>query len=257
MCIRFSVALASIMVAAVTGAGAQQPLCDEGLRAPRGTDYGYRARGDRCEGVYVRQLSGTTMALASLTAAFEDYRPDSVKQLIVAWGSSDTGVRVRVRGIQPNLYYGMDVAPPDEARSYNWPAGVLSGLRIRRRDIGALAWTTREISGVLKKVYLPLSISRPGHSPTPTRYTLVIFPGVRLKEVYLTLGAADSAGKPVGNLIRKDRPVNRGFYPPERPIEILLPALKSPGLYHVRVTARLPDNSPVGLDRFFMEVPQP
>ena len=112
MSFRFQLALTAITVSAGTGAVAQQPPCDEGLRAPTGIVFGYRARGDRCEGVYVRQLGGTTMALASLTAAFEDFQADSVKQLIVAWGSPETNVGIRVRGIQPNLYYGMDVAPP-------------------------------------------------------------------------------------------------------------------------------------------------
>lgn len=257
MSTRFRLALASVMIIGVTGATAQQPPCDEGLKSPKGNAFGYRPRGDRCEGVYVKQVGGTTMALASLTAAFEDYHPDSVEQLILGWGSPDTGVRIRVRGIQPNLYYGMDVAPPEAVQSYNWPAGVLSGLRIRQRDIGALAWTTRDIGGSLTRIYLPLSISSPGRSPSPARYTLVIFPGVRLKEVYLTLGAADRAGRPVGRLLWDNRAVDRGYYPPERPIPIRLPTLKSPGLYHVRVTARLPDGSPVGLDRFLMEVPQP
>jgi hypothetical protein len=257
MFLRFHLTLASVSIIVVTGTMAQEPPCDEGLRAPRGNAFGYRPRGDRCEGVYVKQVGGTTMALASLTATFEDYRTDSLEHLILTWGSPDTSVRIRVRGIQPNLYYGMDVAPPEAARSYSWPAGVLSGLKIRQRDIGALAWTTRDIGGSLRKVYLPLRISTSGRASAPAHYTLVVFPGVRLKEVFLTLGPADSAGRPAGKLIRSDQAVDRGYYPPERPIRIVLPSLRSPGLYHVRITARLPDGSPVGLDRFLMEVPQP
>jgi hypothetical protein len=151
----------------------------------------------------------------------------------------------------------MDVAPAEPVQCYTWPTGVLSGLKIRQRDIGALAWTTRDIGGSPQKVYLPLSISSAGRSPAPPRYTLVVFPGVRLREVSLTLGAADSAGRPAGKLIWNDHALDRGYYPPERPIRIALPQLRSAGLYHVRVSARLRDGSPVGLDRFLIEVPPP
>ena len=131
--------------------------CDPGLRSPAQSPYANGPRGDRCEGVYVKQVGGTVLAIASLTSSFEKYAPDSIKELHFTWSApSDSGLYIRVRGVQPNLYYGMDAMRPGGTSRYTWPATILSSLKISQQDIGALAWTRRSIGGALRPVYVPL-----------------------------------------------------------------------------------------------------
>jgi hypothetical protein len=97
-----------------------------------------------------------------------------------------------------------------------------------------------------RRVYVPLRISQSGPADPTNSYVLALYPGVKLREVYLTLGAADSLGRPIeGMLIKDHEPQEHGFYPAERPIRIRIPRLEPPGLYYVEVSATLPDGAPV------------
>jgi hypothetical protein len=200
--------------------------------------------------VYIKQVGGTVLAIASLTSTFEKYAPDSVKELHFAWSvASDSGVSIRVRGIQPNLYYGMDAVRRGRPSRYTWPASILSSLKIRQQDIGALAWTARSIAGTVQPVYLPLRISRSDSVAQSPGYLLVLFPGVKLQEVYVTLGAADTSGRSAaGPLVKDHEPQNQGFYPAERPIRIKLPPLDPAGLYRLEVSATLPNGNPIAVE---------
>src|SRR5258706_286953 len=64
---------------------AQAPPCDPGVATLAQGDFGYRARDDRCEGVYAQKVGGTVLSLASLTESFEDYSPSSGRDLILQW----------------------------------------------------------------------------------------------------------------------------------------------------------------------------
>jgi hypothetical protein len=232
------------------------PPCDAGLRRPAQSPYAYGPRtGDRCEGIYVKQVSGTALALASLTSGFEAYDLASVRTLTFRWsGPADSLIRIRVSGIQPNLYYGMDAAPAGTTRSYTWPASMIASLRIARGDIGALAWTRRKVGGISRNVYLPLAIDQGRPKPAAPGYTLVLFPGVKLREVYYTLAPADSLGRPrEGGYVYDHKALGYGFYPAERPIRIKIPSLDPPGLYYVEVAAERPDSSPVGMDPILID----
>lgn len=237
-------------VGARLSAQSLETICDPGLRSHAQSPYAYGPRGDRCEGVYIKQVGGTVLAIASLTSTFDRYDPDSVKSLHFAWpAAGDSGLRLRVRGIQPNLYYGMDALRPAGTTSYTWPAAILSSLKITQRDIGALAWTRRPIGGTARAVYLPLRISRADSAAPAPGYRLVLFPGVKLQEVFVTLGLADGGGQFTGDTLVKDRePQHQGYYPAERPIRIKLPALDPPGVYRLEVSATLPNGNPVAVE---------
>jgi hypothetical protein len=245
-----------VVLALVSSQGAP---CDAGLRTPAQNPYAYGPRGDRCEGVYVKQVGGTVLAVASLTSSFERYDPASVKDLRFTWSApADSGLRIRVRGIQPNLYYGMDAVRPGGARSFEWPTAILSSLRIAQPDIGALAWTRRRVGGGWRNVYLPLRISGAGAAASGQGYALVLFPGVKLQEVYVTLGPADATGRAAaGKLVMDHEAQEQGFYPAERPIRIKLPPLDPPGLYYLEVSATLPGGSPVAVEPVLIDTSAP
>jgi hypothetical protein len=237
---------------------AQQPACDPGLHPLAGTRFGYGPREDRCEGVYVKQVGGTALAIASLTSRFEQYDVDSGKNLRFAWSASGDSVRIRVRSIQPDLYYGMDAARPACGKSFEWPIAILSSLKIRQPDIGVLAWSRRKLGGEMRDVFIPVGITQSGVPAASSGYSLVLFPGVKLKEVYLTLGPADADGRQIVDSLIKDRePQKLRFYPPERPIRISIPPLNPPGLYYLEVSGALPNGSAVPVEPLLIDTSEP
>jgi len=240
---------------------AQSPQCDPALRPVRESAYAYGPRGDRCEGLYINEVGGTTLTIMSFTTAFESYNPTVDPSLHLAWAApSGDSLRIRVRAIQPNLFFGMDALRPLAAGGYDWPTALLSPLNIRRDDIGVLAWTRIKRDSRTLPVHVPLSITRSKAAVRTSGYTVVLYPVRELREVYLTLGPADSTGEPVAEALIKDHePQEKGYYPGESPIKLSLPRLAPPGLYHLEVTATLADSNstPVKTDPMLIEVSGP
>src|SRR5690349_2192983 len=70
---------------------AQQDPCDQFLRASAQDPYGYRLRTDRCEGLYIREVSGMPLTLASLVESVEDYDLALGTNLLVEWPALGKG----------------------------------------------------------------------------------------------------------------------------------------------------------------------
>jgi hypothetical protein len=192
--------------------------------------------------VYVRQVAGAVLSVASLTRAFAEYDPDSTARLALAWAApaGDGPVHLRVRGIRRDLYYAMDAVRPAGSRGYEWPTSILAAQRIRRPDIGVLGWTRATIGGVDRPVYLPLRVApaRPGAAaPAAAGYEVVLYPNVRLDEVFVTLTALDAGGR-VRATVKRGEALGLGFYPAERPVRVRLADPGAPGLYLLEISAR-------------------
>jgi len=257
------VALAFLLGACLAGApcsaGPAEPgPCDPSLPAPPGNPLAYRLRGDRCEGVYAKPVASTSLRVVSVTAAFGDYKLDSVEPLAISWGpanwSSETaagacgsasttapsGIHLRAQSLQPRVYYRMDAIRPSGEADYRWPNDTLSALGIQRAALGVLGWTTHAVDGVQRPVYLPVRI-RQGSSASPepeSEYRALVTPGSELQEVYVTLARLDAQGQPSAWL-RRGEALGYGYYPAERPIRIVLPLGHAPGCYRLEVTANL------------------
>lgn len=120
-------------------ASAQESPCDRGLEGRARGPLGYALRGDRCEGMYVEQVAGTALWLASLTRIFENYDLSPNQALLVEWDAPDSGtILLRAQGIKHDLYYRMDAARPLASHSYRWPSDLLAAQHITREDIGVL-----------------------------------------------------------------------------------------------------------------------
>src|SRR3989442_1119190 len=174
----------------------QEPVCDRGLERRATGPLGYRRRGDRCEGVYVQQVGGTALVVASFTESFEDYRPNATgSPLTVEWTPlNGEQVTLRAEGLRRDLYYRMDATRPAAPNSYRWPSDVLAARKILKPDLGVLGWTRQSIGGVTRNVYLPLRIAQRGAPASSAVYELVLFPSVALKEVYVTISQLNAAG---------------------------------------------------------------
>jgi len=193
-----------------------------------------------CEGVYAKQVAGTTLFLASFTGSFEDYDLGSQDSLTLTWSkAADSGVQIRAETIRGGRYYRMDTLRPPEDSSYRWPSRVLSAEQIRRRDLGVVGWTRMRIADSARVVFVPLEV-RQSRSPSCGGYDLVLVPGERLTEVYLSLAFLGADGTPV-EFIKRDQPLGRGFYPAENPIPVQIKSseVPKPGLYYLKTAARL------------------
>jgi hypothetical protein len=247
----------ALFLAVASGqAAAQAPECEKGLDPQSDSPYGYGPRGDRCEGMYIRQVGGTTLAIVSLTREFERYDPVSDERLYLAWSPPGAPtLRIQVRGIQPDLYFGMDAQRPAANGFYAWPTSLLAPLRILQPDIGVLAWTRIGVGEDSLQVYLPVSITRAKRGPQATSLKLVVYPVAELRELYLSVAGVTSDGRPApAGLIMDREPQLQGYYPPERPIRLTLPSL-APGLYRVEASAILLDGTPADAEAILVRAP--
>lgn len=214
---------------------AQRSPCDPLLVQPPGNPNGYRQRGDRCEGVYVQQVSGEPLAVVSWTRSLEDYDLTVAKPLVLAWDSpGGDRVHLRAGGLRRRLYYRMDAAPPARSRSYSWPASLLAALGIGKAELAITATVRVPVDKEEREVYLPLDVRQQQPAGRSASYQLILVPEVELKEVYLTLAAPGKAAP-----IKDGERLHYGFYPAGRPIEIPVTAAKARGIYRLQIGADL------------------
>jgi hypothetical protein len=216
----------------------QDDFCDPNLKPPAGeSPFGYRQRGERCEGTYAREVAGTTLLVASFTKEFEDFGAAIPALLKVAWNSPVRNpVRVRGYSLRSQLYYQMDTLRPPGIGSFSWPANVLAGLNVRKSDLGVVARVSMQVGDTEREVYLPVRI---GSSNSATgKYDLVLFSDQELSEVYVTLTELGPDGRPA-HVLRRNAPLAYGFYPAQRGIHFGLTEVADRGLYLLAAGATL------------------
>ena len=208
--------------------------CNANLHSSASDPYGYRVRGNRCEGVYIKDLSAS-VRVVSFTREFDAFAAgDPILHLNWVGGTSQQ-VYLRASSLRPRLYYEMDSVQSGGSTSFDWETSLLTALRITRPELGIVGWTSQQIGGRDHQVYLPLAVttSKPDRK---TSYQFIIVSGVELHELYVTLSLLDKDGSRVATL-RKEEPLKAGYYPPEAGIPILVPELKKPGLYLLELGA--------------------
>jgi hypothetical protein len=217
---------------------------------------GYQPRGDRCEGVYARQVAGTTLFLASFTETFEKYDLKSDAPLLVRWPMRpDSGIQLRAETVRAGRYYRMDTRAAPKDSLFTWPSRILSSERLGRGDLGVLGWTRLTIGGQRRVVYLPLAVTQLTAPRRCNPLELVLSTETRLSEVMISLAQIDSTGAEL-RTIKQNEPLGRGFYPAGSPIVVTLKRadLALPGLYSLKIAATL---SPRGdyANQYFLLIP--
>jgi hypothetical protein len=218
--------------------------CDPDLLRTATDALAYGRRGERCEGLYIKEVSGGGgLQVASFTepaAAFEIARGE---RLHVAWISPDAAaVRLRAVALQRRIYYRMDVVR-DRGPVFEWPADVLVSLGLQPRDVGIVGWAERPIGGRAEEIYVPLRVGKATAPERTGRYVVRVVPAAELAELYVTLAALDPSGRET-LVIQRDVPLGMGFYPAERAVSVPLPPLPQPGLYRLRLGATLRRGGP-------------
>ena len=220
----------------------QGATCDSLVKTRPRDPASYRLRGDRCEGVYVQDVSGSSnLVLASLVEHFERFDDTSGLPLRVEWTPlNDSPVLLRANSLKSGLYYRMETAHPLLGGQYLWPTSVLQSLDIGREDIGVVGTMRLTLGGGghASDVYVPLRISPRRPPATSARYQVTMWPGVELSEVFVTLATTRADGEPQ-RYLEQDAALEYGFYPAQRGVHILLPPLTARGIYFVRIGATL------------------
>jgi hypothetical protein len=209
-------------------------------------------RGERCEGIYVKEVGGTTLIFASFTEVFEAYDSVEAGSLIVEWtaGGGDT-LELRARGIKHGLYYQMDATRQSGtgSHSWEWPKNILVPLGIGRNSIGIWGRTRQTVGDAERNVYVPLRIGERAGLDGDGTYEVVLFPSVRLDSVFVTLAVVLEDGT-IGDFIREDRPLQYGYYPADRAVTIPIDDLQAPGIYYLEIGARLASGGSATLRRW-------
>ncbi len=231
-------ALAGALILTTSVAAGESGPCDPQLLQPAGNPYGYRLRGDRCEGLYVQEVSGAPLVITSWTRTFVDYDLHTKRPLKIEWDSPRGGgdVHLRAQSLRRRLYYRMDATRSVSGKSFSWPSDLLAALQVSRKDVGVVGITRGLAGETEQEIYLPLRIGEGGGAARAGSYQLVLLPGAELKELFLTL--TDFAGGK-GRVLKNGAPVGYGYYPAERPIEIPISGAQPRGLYRLEVGATL------------------
>jgi hypothetical protein len=232
---------------------AQTGVCDPHLPQPANDPDGYRMRGDRCEGIYIREVAGSSaVLLVSLTRSALDYDLKSGKDLAIDWQSPSTQGPVRLRGVglRQRLYYQMDTTRPAGATTYIWNTGVLANLKLKPDELGVLAWISTPVGPQTRDVYLPLGVSQ--ERSAGAGYRLTLSPSAELSEVYVTLApiGADGRAKPALPALNGKK-LGFGYYPALRAFSFPVPNPGVPGIYMLDVSAILKTGEPSTMKMWF------
>ena len=234
-----AVAALTVMLFGVCALLSAADPCDPRLVQPPTDPDGYRLRGDRCEGIFIRQVSGSaSLLIASFTQGFAEFNPRQGGVLPLDWtpAAASKATKLRAYGLRRRQYYRMDTEQPPGTRVYRWPATVLGNLDISKRFLGVVAWNELEVGSQTRPVYLPLRIGTEPPRAGQHEYQLILVSDVELMEVFLSLAAVDVNGK-AGRYLMKDRPLGYGYYPREEAIRIPLSNLDLAGLHRLEVAA--------------------
>ena len=224
------------ILASLAGPAPAKEHCDPLLAPAPGTPFAYEDRGDRCEGLFVREVSGSAgLLVVSLTESFEEFDPQRDSEVVVGWSPPARGAtRLRAFGLKRRQYYRMDAVRPEGVSSYRWPTNVMASLKIPSKEIGLVAWTTHTFGKEPLEAYLPLRIGKPAPESGATRPTLTLLPGAELAEVYVSVWPLLPDGRP-GPPLRREQALGHGYYPAERPLMLPLPELKTAGFYQLEI----------------------
>jgi len=236
----------AILAAALVSAQATTAVdpCDPTLVRTTTDPRAYGRRGDRCEGVYIKEVAGSGgLQVASFVESGTPFEIATGERLQLAWSQpGEAAIRLRAVALQRRVYYRMDVVR-DRTRTFEWPADVLVSLGLQPRDVGVVGWVERPLGGTVQEVYVPLRVGKAAAPAKTDRYVLRVVPAAELVELYVSLTSLDGSGRETRS-IQRDVPLGYGFYPAERAFNITVPQLPGPGLYSIHLGATLRGGGP-------------
>jgi hypothetical protein len=202
--------------------------CDLSLPCLPSDKNGYKPRGDRCEGQFIRTVANPLLRLVSVTTAVDRFKAE-LSFLGVTWPGQRKEVRLRAESLQPRKFYRLDSIRPPDGSAYRWDLGLLRDVGIRPEDIGIVARTRTIVDGREIDVVLPLTVTTGHDSHTlPPQYRVGLMAGGDLRQISWNLTLSASTRQPRQRVIAGE--TLDGFYAATRPLFVELPPLE-PKLY--------------------------
>lgn len=229
--------------------------CDPGLPINEADNLAYHERGERCEGVFVKQLGGEVLRIAELAKALNDFTPDINTPWMISWPKVATSnVQLRAISLRERLYYRMDTVRAGDTPPFKWPTDVLAdpALNLSRSEIAISGWIYHTLrDGKEINLYLPIVVTPEATANTAKDvYNLIILPGFQLDQAYFTLRNYDD--EEIGPTIKNEEELL--YYPSDRPITIKLgpPDIAPSHEYYFTVSARITGGGGASIEGLFL-----
>jgi len=237
--------------AAVASAGAQ-PVervdCDAAAtRSASDGPRGYGLRGDRCEGTFNREVSGSSFRVAGFYESFGPFESDE-RTVPLTWSAPDAGVvHVRVRSLREGgELYGMDTQLLPGTTDFAWPTDFVRVLRLEPSQLAPAAYVVVDD----KEMYLPLRAA--SASTSPSSYTLTLLSVERMDRLFITVAPVARVGDlATGGFVVVNQPVPGAPYTSGRPIPVTISGLEQPGLYVAQILGLTSDGDRRELNVWF------
>jgi len=245
--------LAVLMLFASSAPARAQPVedvdCDVGARrsaseGPRG----YGPRGDRCEGTFNREVSGSSFKVAGFYRSFGSF-DSAERSLPMSWSAPDAGiVHLRVRSMREGgELYGLDTQLRPGTTSYSWPTDFVRLLRLEPAQLAPAAFM--EVDD--KEVYLPLRIASTAAGGAVS-YTVTVLSVERMDRLFITVAPVDRVGDlATGGFVVVNQPVPGAPFTSGRPIPVSITGLERPGLYVAQILGLTSDGNRRDLNVWF------
>jgi hypothetical protein len=241
-------------------AWAQAAACDPALMQRDPGPVSYRARGDRCEGIYRQRVSGVRVHLVSFTVA-SDLRdlcsgPRPVRLVLpqaafVASGAPS--IHVQAESLRPLLYYRLDVEVRAQSPQFEWPwdPRCNNEVRLTAQELGVFGRTSIQIGAEQVQALVPVGLSYDNQGVGPPYRALLMASG-RLQEVFVSLWHYGAGAQPTR--IFSERPLRARPYLAETPIPVTFDGadVASPGLYRARLNVQVDERETQAVDFFFI-----
>lgn len=212
--------LGVVFLIAATLVPVQAASCDPVLAPFPGSDLGYTAHDDRCEGFYVSNVSSESLEVVSVLYGnlHFDWKPDVVIE-VSAPTYTKGAVNIRAVAIPLKTYYRMDgtVSPK---KSLRWPVkDVVFPGQLTAQRLGVFGWVGTESD----KTFVPLRVTQKDRAksvPAKENTYLIVRSSVDVDTVTWRYSSAEGKRCSKFNQWQEhpNAPVNAGW-----PVTITLP----------------------------------
>jgi len=239
---------AQVVLCLVSSLSAAQEICDPLL--PKYADdhpLGYKLIGDRCEGLFVQQVSGS-IQVVSVHFAPLDLSLGTGESVQLQWRcplNEAKANNLRAVSLKTRVFYRMDTLRPAGSTSYNWRTELLQRIPLSGTEVGVVSWISAELNGSDTKLFCPIF----AHSQSG-KIEVVLRSDLTLHEIYLGLVPLDEAGRSEDYLFQ-EKPLKYGPYATGSPISIELPTLENTGVYRLEIAVIFKNDTTSNLDVLF------
>ncbi len=215
--------------------------CAKGIPLDFDDEFGYRPRGDRCEGLYNLPVGGAArIAIESLTQHLSLGDLDNRSHILLRWRvPTPTPVRLTAVSERPRIRYRMDVLLPASASEFRWSTEVVGHIGLEGDDIGLVGTARIRIAGIARDVYVPVTAG-PGIISDGS-IEIVFVADVDLAALELTIRPIDARGAPEAASFHGK--FGGPFVPAEVPIKVTLAGSEwtaAGGFFHVTAFGQAP-----------------